>query len=201
MKPTPSRVGYKSLILFSSGDVVVAFGPITVEFTVIYASVDPRAPPRTHGKLKFCSIFIGHSDSPMPIIESEMHLISADDAKLNKYPNLPPFSDFGKYARNRIGTLILQANADFEKKSSRIKFKKETLSAAMNWILETPEPSAHKYAFCHTYIIYPIIHLFIYSFNYLFIYSLNCLFVYLMMKKKMVMVMLLFYIFVVILNI
>jgi len=189
LKLTPCRVVYKSLIIFSSGDVVVAFGPISVEFTVMYASVDPRTPPRTHGKLKFCSIFIGHSDSPMPIIESEMHLISADDAKLNKYPNLPPFSDFGKYARNRIGTLILQANADFEKKASRIKFKKETLSVAMNWILETPEPSAHKYAFCHTYIIYPIIRLFIYSFViffiysfiHLFIYSFICLFLYLMM--------------------
>jgi hypothetical protein len=117
MKPTPSRVGYKSLILFSSRDVVVAFASIIFEFTVIFASVDPRAPPRTHyGKLKFCSIFVEHSKSPMPIIESEMHLISADDAKVNKYPNLPPFSDFGKYARNWIGTLILQANADFEKK-------------------------------------------------------------------------------------
>jgi hypothetical protein len=48
MKPAPSLVGYKSLILFSSGDVVVAFGPIIVEFTVIFASVDPRTPPRTH---------------------------------------------------------------------------------------------------------------------------------------------------------
>jgi hypothetical protein len=86
----------------------------------------------------------------MHIIESEMHLISADDAKVNKYPNLPPFSDFGKYVRNRIGTLILQANADFEKKGSQIKFKKETLNAAMSWILETPELAAHKYAFCHT---------------------------------------------------
>jgi hypothetical protein len=52
----------------------------------------------------------------MPIIESQMHLISADDSKLNKYLNLPPFLDFGKYAWNRIGTLILQANAHFDKK-------------------------------------------------------------------------------------
>ncbi len=117
-------MGYKSLILFSSGDVVVACGPITMEFTVIFASVDPRALPRTHGKIKFCRIFIGHSDSPMPIIESEMHLISADDAKLNKYPNLPPFSDFGKYARCRIGTLILHANAYFEKKGAELSLKR-----------------------------------------------------------------------------
>jgi hypothetical protein len=40
LKPTPSRVGYKSLILFFSGDVIVAFGPITLEFWMVEACVD-----------------------------------------------------------------------------------------------------------------------------------------------------------------
>ena len=130
--------------MFSSGDVIVAFGPITLEFWMVESCVDDAQYPRTSGKMKFCSIFIGHSHDPLPIIESKMHLISPDNAKLNKHPILPPFTDFGKYDRNKIGTLIVSAHAEFVRNGIKIQFKTETLSAARKWILETPDPTTHR---------------------------------------------------------
>jgi len=70
----------------------------------------------------------------MPILESEMQLISVDNAKVDKYPNLPPFTDFEKYARNKIGTLIINAHSEFVTKDYPIQFKPETLSAARAWM-------------------------------------------------------------------
>jgi hypothetical protein len=79
------------------------------------------------------------------MIESEMHLISPGNAKLNKYPILPPFTDFGKYARNKIGTLIISANTEFVRNGCQIQFKTKTLSAARKWKLVTPDPATHRY--------------------------------------------------------
>ncbi len=82
------------------------------------------------GKIKICCIFIGHSHDPLPMIEYGMHLISPDNAKLDKYQILPPFTNFGKYAGSKIRTLIAIANTEFVRNGSQIQFKTETLSAA-----------------------------------------------------------------------
>jgi len=79
------------------------------------------------------------------MIESEMHLISPDNAKRKNYPMLPPFTDFGKYARNKIGILIVSAHTEYVRNGSQIHFKTETLSATRKWILETLDPATHRY--------------------------------------------------------
>ena len=144
LKVTPSRVGFKSLVLFSSGDVLVAFGPLILEHTCVYNNCDSSM-PSTNGKVKFSSIHVPYSSAPMPIMESEMHLVSADNAKVDKYMNLPPFSNFEKYARNKIGTLIINAHRAFVTKGYPIQFKPETLTSARAWMLETPDYANHRF--------------------------------------------------------
>ena len=144
MRATPSRVGYRSLILFSSRDVVVAFEPLIMEHFCVYNSTDPLM-PSTHGHLKFNSIHVTYSSSPICKMESEMHIISKEEAKRDVYWNLTPFDDFEKYARNRIGTLILNAHSYFMSSASHIQFQPETLHAARGWILETPGYANHRF--------------------------------------------------------
>jgi len=68
-----------------------------------------------------------------------MHLISPGNAKLNKYPILPPFIDFGKYAHIKIRTLVVSAHTEFVRHGSQIQFKMEALSAARNWTSESTD--------------------------------------------------------------
>ena len=144
MRATPSRVGYKSLFLYSSGDVVVAFEPLIMKHTCVFNNVDPSM-PSTNGVLKFSSIHVPYSTNPICKLESEMHIISEEKAKREVYWNLPPFDDFKKYAQNRIGTLILNAHSYFTAKASPIQFQPETLHAAKGWILENPGYANHRF--------------------------------------------------------
>ena len=144
LRTAPSRVAFKSLVLFSSGDVVVTFGPLIFEHVAEYSNLDDSI-PATHGKIKFCSIAVPYSSSPLPVLESEYSLIGQEDAKRDKYMNLPPFNNFAKYARNKIGTLILNANSEFMRRGYKVQFKKETLLAARTWMLETPEYIDHGF--------------------------------------------------------
>ena len=141
-KGTQSRVGYKSLILFSTGDAIVAFGPLVIEHTCTFENSDESS-PSTKGKVRFSAIYIPHSSAPIPILEAEMYLISVDNAKSDKYVNLPPFDDFEKYARHKIGALIMNANSEFRSQESKIQFQPETLRAARAWMLETPNYVNH----------------------------------------------------------
>ena len=135
MNPTQNRVGYKSLILYASGDLCVLFGPLHME----HISVACFDCPKTTVKVKLSCIFVGYSASPQPVIEPAMELVSSDDASVEMYPNLPPFGEFGKYARHNIGTMILNAHNYFQQREAQsVQFKAKTLNAACTWVLDMP---------------------------------------------------------------
>lgn len=144
LKPCPSRVGYKSLVLSSCGNVTVAFGPLILEHTCIYASEDETT-PRTIGTARFNRIFLPDSADPLLDPPMKLALISVENALVDLYPNLPPFDDFIKYARYKVGSLILDADAYFHQKNYNIQFKPATLDAARRWKQQPPGYVDHKF--------------------------------------------------------